>query len=216
MATSLPSTPPLALAGRLCRHLPLQFKCPLLQEAFPDSAQGCMRGLVWALRPPSPTLSTGVGHSLGLLCLPFQTRLYSGSSREAGRQPCCQDDCEKTGPHPQTLPQRGQTLPPRSPSSKGSGPGLVEGPGEKHGGLLSGLRAGAVIWKVICADSYQLEDAHGLHMVFRRQPREGCPQGHGQHPEGRLLGTEQAPGHRARRQGHLRTHCSRPGGGTRA
>ena len=107
-------------------------------------------------------------------------------------------------------------VPPRSPSSKGSGPGLVEGPGEQHGGLLSGLRAGAVIWKVVCADSYQLEDAHGLHMVLRWQPREGRPQGHGQHPEGRLLGTEQAPGHRAGRQGHLRTHCSRPGWGTRA
>ena len=85
-----------------------------------------MRGLVWAPRPPSPALSTGVGHSLGLLCLPFQTRLYSGSSREAGRQPCCRDNC-KTGPHPQTPPQRrGQALPLRSPSQKS---------------LLQGLRA---------------------------------------------------------------------------
>ena len=143
MAISLLSTPPLALAGRLCRHLPLQLKCPLLQEAFPDSAQGCMRDLDWAPRPPSPALSTGVGYSLGLLCLPFQTKLYSGSSREAGRQPCCWDDCEKTGTHPQTPPQRGgQTVTPRSPSQKS----LFQRLRACAGGGSKGAARGSPVW----------------------------------------------------------------------
>ena len=139
MATFLLSTSPFALAWRLRCHLPLQLKCPLLQEAFPDSAQGCMRGLVWAPRPPSPALSTGVGHSLGLLCLPFQTRLYSGSSREAGRQPCCRDNWQ----HPQTPPQRGgQTLPPRSPSQKS----LLQGLRAWAGGGSRGTAWGSPVW----------------------------------------------------------------------
>lgn len=35
---------------------------------------------------------------------------------------------------------------------------------------------------------YQLEDAHGFCMVLGGQLREGCPQGHCQHPKGRFLG----------------------------
>lgn len=44
--------------------------------------------------------------------------------------------------------------------------------------------------KAAWADPYQLEDAHGFRVALCWQPREGCPQGHCQHPEGRFLWTQ--------------------------
>ena len=47
--------------------------------------------------------------------------------------------------------------------------------------------AGATNSKVVQIDPYQLKDAHSFCMVLYGQLSEGCPQGHSQHPKGRLL-----------------------------
>lgn len=168
----------------------------------PDPSQGGLRGPAWT--PQLQCLPLSLWESLVRSARPplsdgdvLQGRAWlsprcPGSSREAQRQPLCQEGGrEKRGPRPQaprkTLVQgRGWLMTGAGGGSRGQG-----WAGVGWAGSSSGCRArGCELGGRQAGRSYQLEDAHGLCVVLRWQPRERRPQGRCEHPKGRFLGAQ--------------------------